>query len=98
MALRESTRCFSDVAAVQFALAGIGREERMRRSFAFLSSENFFSLMGVKPAIGRFYNAEECRPNANIPVVVASYGFWKRMGGRQDFVGSSSSSTVSLTP
>ena len=44
--------------------------------------------MGVRPVIGRFYNAEECRPNANVPVVVASYGFWKRMGGRSDFVGS----------
>ncbi len=79
---------FRDVAAVQFALAGIGREESMRRSFAFLCSENFFSLMGVKPAMGRFYTAEECRPNANIPVVVASYGYWLRMGGRHDFVGS----------
>ncbi|MDQ2659426.1 MAG: ABC transporter permease, partial [Verrucomicrobiota bacterium] len=87
-ALRESTDVFSDVAAVQFALAGIGREQEMRRSFAFLSSENFFSLMGAKPAIGRFYNAEECRPNANVPVVVASYGYWQRQGGRPDFVGS----------
>ncbi len=67
---------------------GIGREHEMRRSFAFLTSENYFSLMGVQPFRGRFYNAEECRPNANIPVVVASYGFWKRMGARNDFVGS----------
>ena len=44
--------------------------------------------MGVQPFRGRFYSAEECRPNANIPVVVASYGFWKRQGGRADFVGS----------
>ncbi|HYJ06223.1 MAG TPA: ABC transporter permease [Chthoniobacterales bacterium] len=86
--LRESTDVFTDVAAVNFALAGIGRDEGMRRSFAFLTSENFFSLMGVEPALGRFYNADECRPNANIPVVVASHGFWKRMGGRPDFVGS----------
>src|SRR5437660_12043478 len=60
----------------------------VRRSFAFLTSENYFSLMGTRPFRGRFYNAEECKPNANIPVVVASYGFWKRMGGRNDFVGS----------
>src|SRR4030095_9376818 len=51
------------------------------------TSENYFSLMGTRPYRGRFYNAEECKPNANIPVVVASYGFWKRMGGRNDFVG-----------
>src|SRR5882724_495525 len=79
---------FADVAALEFAVAGIGRDHEMRRSFAFLTSENYFSLMGVQPFRGRFYNAEECKPNANIAVVVASYGFWKRMGGRNDFVGS----------
>src|ERR1700720_782857 len=78
---------FVDVAALGFAVAGIGRDHEMRRSFAFLTSENYFSLMGVKPFRGRFYTAEEARPNANVPVVVASYGFWKRMGGRNDFVG-----------
>jgi predicted permease len=79
---------FVDLAALEFAVAGIGRDHEMRRSFAFLTSENFFSLMGVQPFRGRFYSAEESRPNANVPVVVASYGFWKRMGGHGDFVGS----------
>src|SRR5437660_12474126 len=79
---------FADLAALEFAVAGIGRDHEMRRSFAFLTSENYFSLMGTKPYRGRFYSAEECKPNANIAVVVASYGFWKRLGGRSDFVGS----------
>jgi len=79
---------FSDVAALEFAVAGIGRDHDMRRSFAFLTSENYFSMMGTQPLRGRFYNAEECKPNSNIAVVVASYGFWKRMGSRNDFVGS----------
>ena len=79
---------FADFAALEFAVAGIGRDHEMQRSFAFLTSENFFSLMGVQPVQGRFYSAEECRPYANVPVVVASYAFWKRMGGRNDFVGS----------
>src|SRR5205809_5420557 len=79
---------FADLAALEFAVAGIGRDHEMRRSFAFLTSENYFSLMGVKPYRGRFYTAEECQPNANMPVVVTSYAFWKRMGGRNDFVGS----------
>ena len=79
---------FVDVAALEFAVAGIGRDHEMRRSFAFLTSENYFSMMGVQAFRGRFYTAEECKPNANIAVVVASYGFWKRQGGRNDFVGS----------
>src|SRR6476660_1754983 len=79
---------FVDMAGLEFAVAGIGRDHEMRRSFVFLTSENYFSLMGAQPFRGRFYNAEECRPNANIAVVLASYGFWKRHGGRNDFVGS----------
>ena len=79
---------FAEVAALEFAVAGIGRDHEMRRSFAFLTSENYFSMMGVQPYRGRFYSAEECKPNANIAVVVASHGFWKRQGSRNDFVGS----------
>src|SRR3989475_11043842 len=77
-----------DLAAIEVAVAGIGRDHEMRRSFAFLTSENYFSLMGAKPYRRRFYSGEECKPNANIAVVVTSYGFWKRMGSRADFVGS----------
>src|SRR5881275_2791811 len=79
---------FVNVAALEFAVAGIGRDHDMRRSFAFLTSENYFPMMGVQPFRGRFYDAEECKPNANMAVVVASYGFWKRNGGGNDFVGS----------
>src|SRR4026209_2218602 len=86
---RENGRdVFVNVAALEFAVAGIGRDHEMRRSFAFLTSENYFPMMGVQPFRGRFYNTEECKPNANMAVVVTSYGFWKRNGGRNDFVGS----------
>ena len=88
MAVREGREVFADVAAVNFALAGLGRNEAMRRSFAFFVSENFFSMLGAKPALGRFFTAEESRPNANAPVVVVTHSYWKKMGGRPDFIGS----------
>src|SRR5260370_15816133 len=56
---------FADVAALEFAVAGIGRDHEMRRSFAFLTSENYFPMMGVQAFRGRFYNADEGKPNAN---------------------------------
>ncbi len=88
-ALRENGGdVFVDVAALEFGVAGIGRDHEIRRSFAFLTSENYFPMMGVRAFRGRFYNAEESKPNANMAVVVPSYGFWKRNGGRDDFVGS----------
>src|SRR5438067_3526271 len=79
---------FVNVAALEFAVAGIGRDHEMRRSFAFLTSENYFPMLGVQAFRGRFYDAEECKPNANMAVLVSSYGFWKRNGGGNDFVGS----------
>ncbi len=87
--LRENGKdVFVDVAALEFAVAGIGRDHEMRRSFAFLTSENYFPMLGVQAFRGRFYNAEECKPNANMAVLVSSYGFWKRNGARDNFVGS----------
>ena len=85
--LRTNGEIFADVAALEFAVAGIGRENEMRRSFAFLTSENFFSMVGVRPALGRFYDASECQPNANRPVVVVSYPFWRRLGGKPELIG-----------
>src|SRR6266496_3822442 len=85
--VRIAPTCLS-ILPLKFAVAGIGRDQEMRRSFAFLTSQNYFSLMGAQAFRGRFYNAEECKPNANIAVVVASYGFWKRQSGRDDFVSS----------
>ena len=51
---------FSDVTALNFALAGIARDqESMRRAFVFVVSDNFFSFMGAQPAAGRFFTPEE---------------------------------------
>ena len=75
-----SRRCSSPLPA-------IGRDEACGAASFFSVRKIIFSLMGVKPALGRFYNAAECRPNANIPVAVASYAFWKRLGGRADLIG-----------
>jgi putative ABC transport system permease protein len=88
-ALGEARELFSDVTALNFALAGIARDrESMRRAFVFVVSDNFFSFMGAQPAAGRFFTPEEARPNASLPVVVASHSLWQRMGGGPDFVGS----------
>jgi putative ABC transport system permease protein len=88
-AIAAAKETFSAVTAVNFSLAGVARDrEPMHRAFVFVVADNFFRFMGVQPAAGRFFSADEGRPNANIPVVVASHGLWQRMGGGADFVGS----------
>src|SRR5438045_9645125 len=51
---------FADLAALEFAVACIGRDQQMRRRFAFLTSENFFSLMGTQPYHARFFSPDTC--------------------------------------
>lgn len=51
-------------------------------------SGNYFRVLGVTPALGRIFGyQDDGAPNSN-PVVVLSYGFWKKqMGGTPDVVG-----------
>jgi len=52
-------------------------------------SRKFFPLLGVKPALGRLFSAEDDRPGAPATVVL-SYPFWKqRYGGDPEIVGRS---------
>lgn len=55
---------------------------------AEIVSGNYFQVLGVRPAMGRVFVADDDgAPNAN-PAVVLSYGFWKKqLGGAPDVVG-----------
>src|SRR5213078_3947866 len=54
--LRENgAAVFVNVAALEFAVAGSGRDHEMRRSFAFLTSENYYPMLGVQAFRGRLY-------------------------------------------
>ncbi len=41
-------------------------------------SDNWFDVLGVEPARGRFFTSEENREPGAVPVVVLSDGFWRR--------------------
>lgn len=48
---------------------------------------NFFSLLGIRPALGRDFVAEDEQPGAE-PVALISHGLWEReFGGVPDIVG-----------
>ena len=53
-----------------------------------LVSGNFFSVLGVRAALGRTFTAEEDRVPLGDPVAVISYGYWqRRFGGDRAIVG-----------
>ncbi len=84
--LRESHEVFADAAAFRFAAVGVGAHANaeMRRRFGFIVSDNYFSMLGAVPAVGRFFLPEESRPNANIPVAVVSQALWEQLADGRD--------------
>ncbi|WP_221032489.1 ABC transporter permease [Actomonas aquatica] len=86
--LRQENPVFEDAAAVDFVLAGVGDGNNVRRTFAFFGTENLLNLIDQTPVRGRFFEAAESLPGANIPVVFASHSLWQRLGAKEDFVGS----------
>ena len=51
-------------------------------------SGNYFSALGVRPLLGRFFVPEETRTELTHPVLVVSEGFWRtRLGADSAIVG-----------
>jgi putative ABC transport system permease protein len=77
---REQNKVFSGIAALQFRSLNLtGKDEPERLPGRAVSAE-LFDVLGVKPALGRSFAAEEDRPGAN-PVCVISNGLWQRRFG-----------------
>jgi len=67
------------------SLSNNGVNERL---WTYLASGNYFDLLGVKPAAGRFFTQEDDKAPGAHPVTVITYSCWqKRFGGSPDAVG-----------
>jgi putative ABC transport system permease protein len=84
---KAQNQVFEDMAAIQggsYALTDEGEPEKVESQSV---TANFFSLLGVKPILGRTFTKEEDQPGAN-RVVLVSYGLWQRhFGGDPAVVG-----------
>src|SRR5438128_9836773 len=77
---RQQNKVFSGIAAMQFRSLNLtGTDEPERLAGRGISAE-FFDVLGVRPAVGRSFAAEEDRPGAN-PVCIISHGLWERRFG-----------------
>ncbi len=74
---RDRNSTFSGIAAYDLTLAGIRTGTQVTKSFGFEASGNYFDLLGVQPALGRFFHAaDEHGPNS-APYIVLSNRFWR---------------------
>jgi putative ABC transport system permease protein len=78
---RAQNKSFEDLAAYfaffdygGYNLIGVGEPERV---IGVGVSQNFFSVLGVPPLLGRGFNEEESRWNAS-PAVILSHAYWVR--------------------
>jgi predicted permease len=89
-AWKQQSRSFADMAVYyrnsgwsRVALTGSQEPEAVQGAFV---SANFFSLLGMSPALGRTFTVEEEARHERVAVL--SYGLWqRRFGGSPDILG-----------
>ena len=84
-----SVTSFSGLAAYQDVALALGSGGEPERINGMLVSGNYFQVLGLVPAAGRFFAPEEDRAPGAHPVVVLSHGLWRRrFGSAPGIVGS----------
>jgi len=86
--LRDDARTMNGVAAwgrVSLTISAGGEGAVVSGNYA---SGNYFSVLGVRPALGRFFLPEEDRTPNSHPVLVVSHAFWTtRLGADSGAIG-----------
>jgi putative ABC transport system permease protein len=88
--LRDGNDVFSQLAAFDMTVASHDVGEGSELLFGEEVSANYFEMLGLEPALGRFLVPAEEAPAGAHPVVVLGHGFWqRRFGGDPAVVGRS---------
>ena len=83
---RDHNHTFSGMAAfggTGLNMSGGSQPERLRGARV---TNNFFSVLGRAPFLGRTFTGQEAQPGSN-HVVILSYGLWQRRFGGRDVLG-----------
>jgi len=78
--LRDHTQTLASMAGVDFGGGpmSLGENGSSERIFGTQVSGNYFDVLGTRPALGRFFRADEDTIPDERPVVVLSHAFWQR--------------------
>ncbi len=86
--LRDGTSSFSQTAAFFNTEFVIGTGDAARELEVGMVSASFWPFFGVRPALGRFFTADEDRVPEGTPVTVLAHGYWRSaFAGAPDVVG-----------
>src|SRR5581483_2310447 len=76
--LRRSRDVFTSVGIDRSLTVDLGSGAQVKSLIANLVNADYFTALGVRPLIGRFFNADEAGDVSNAPVAVLGFGFWQR--------------------
>jgi predicted permease len=69
---------FTDIAAYRLQAAGLTAENAAYKCWYYRVSGNYFDMLGVQPAYGRVFHADDERGPNSAPYIVLSHDFWRR--------------------
>ena len=85
---RDRNDVLSGLLLYRFSPVSLSNNSVNERVWAYLVSGNYFDVLGVKPALGRFFTSEDDKSPGAHPVTVITYNCWqKRFGGSADAIG-----------
>ena len=80
----------SDMTAFLVNFAGLSTGDRSERVFVTFAKGNYFSSLGIQPALGRLFLPGEGETSGSDPVMVLGYSYWmRRFNGDPSVVGQS---------
>jgi predicted permease len=74
---RARNMAFADMAAYRLMAAGLSAEGSAKMGWAYEASGNYFDMLGVQPALGRFFHASDEHGPNSAPYIVLSDAFWR---------------------
>jgi predicted permease len=74
---RARNTVFRDLAAYRFGEAGLSSGGSAQRCWMYEASGNYFDMLGVQPALGRFFHASDEHGPDSAPYIVLSDAFWR---------------------
>ncbi len=86
--LRDGNRSFTGMAAYRLAPMGLETESGTFRVWGYLATGNYFGVLDIQPALGRFFTPEEDRVPGASRLAVLTHSMWKsRFAGDSAVIG-----------
>lgn len=86
--LRDRATLFDGLAGYRISVMSLQSDQGPQRVWGYLATGNYFDVLGIRPALGRFFHAEDDLVRGQAPYAVLSHASWQsRFGGNPDIVG-----------